>query len=395
MKRALKWIGIVLAALVVVLVGAIFYLKSAAAAKYEKKYDIKVQSIPIPFPLTPDEVSALRKSRAKKLAATTPATVPVASAAPAGDAPTSAEAPSATAQAPANAAPADAAPADAAPAGAPTDAPAAPPAAAAPEVDALAGVDLQAIALERAIARGKRYMESRAGCTECHGADLGGKVILDNPVMGTWIAPNITRGGLTKDYKPEDWVKILRHGLRPDDTAATMPSLDFAYFSDQELSDLAAYIRSVPPVERVMPPTVLGPVFSLLIVKGDIPVSAEVIDHTAKRAKYPPSIAATPELGEHLAHTCRGCHGPSLAGGPIQGGDPKWPPARNLTFDETGLAKWTRMDFLQAMREGKRPDGTAIDPVMPIQYTKNLKDEEIDAIYIYLKTIPKKPFGTH
>jgi hypothetical protein len=53
------------------------------------------------------------------------------------------------------------------------------------------------------------------------------------------------------------------------------------------------------------------------------------------------------------------------------------------------------MDFLQAMREGKRPDGTAIDPVMPIQYTKNLKDEEIDAIYIYLKTIPKKPFGTH
>jgi mono/diheme cytochrome c family protein len=385
MKRALKWIGIVLAALVVVLVGAIFYLKSAAAAKYEKKYDIEVQSIPIPFPLTPDEVSALRKSRAKKLAATAPANAPepAASAAPAGDAPVSPEAPAATAAAPTEAAPAGA---DAAPTV---------PAAATPEVDALAGVDLNAIALERAIARGKRYMESRAGCTECHGADLGGKVILDNPVMGTWIAPNITRGGLTKNYKPEDWVKILRHGLRPDNTAATMPSLDFAYFSDQELSDLAAYIRSVPPVERVMPPTVLGPVFSLLIVKGDIPVSAEVIDHTAKRAKYPPSIAATPELGEHLAHTCRGCHGPSLAGGPIQGGDPKWPPARNLTFDETGLAKWTRMDFLQAMREGKRPDGTAIDPVMPIQYTKNLKDEEIDALYIYLKTIPKKPFGTH
>jgi mono/diheme cytochrome c family protein len=387
MKRALKWIGIVLGALVVVFVGAIFYLKSAAAAKYEKKYDIKVQSIPIPFPLTPDEVAALRKSRAKKLAATTPANAPepAASAAPAGDAPASPEAPTATA----------AAPTEAAPAGAPTDAAPAAPAAATPEVDALAGVDLNAIALERAIARGKRYMESRAGCTECHGADLGGKVILDNPVMGTWIAPNITRGGLTKNYKPEDWVKILRHGLRPDNTAGTMPSLDFAYFSDQELSDLAAYIRSVPPVERVMPPTVLGPVFSLLIVKGDIPVSAEVIDHTAKRAKYPPSIAATPELGEHLAHTCRGCHGPSLAGGPIQGGDPKWPPARNLTFDETGLAKWTRMDFLQAMREGKRPDGSAIDPVMPIQYTKNLKDEEIDALYIYLQTIPKKPFGTH
>lgn len=382
MKRALKWIGIVLGVLVVVLVGAVFYLKSAAAAKYEKKYDVKVRAIPIPFPLTPDEVSALRKSRAKKLAAATPASAPAPapSDAPTDAAPTSAEAPAAT-----GAAPSEAAPAAAAAGGS---------AAPAADVDPLAGVNLDAIALERAIARGKRYMESRAGCTECHGADLGGKVIIDNPVMGTWIAPNITRGGLTKNYKSEDWVKILRHGLRPDNTAATMPSLDFAYFSDQELSDIAAYVRSVPPVERVMPPTVFGPVFSLLIVKGDIPVSAEVIDHAAPRAKYPPSIAATPELGEHLAHTCRGCHGPSLAGGPIQGGDPKWPPARNLTFDETGLAKWTRMDFLQAMREGKRPDGTAIDPVMPIQYTKNLKDEEIDALYIYLKTIPKKPFGS-
>jgi mono/diheme cytochrome c family protein len=381
MKRALKWIGIVLGALVVVLVGAVFYLKSAAAAKFEKKYDIEVRAIPIPFPLTPDEVSALRKSRAKKLAATAP---PAPSAAPTDAALPAAVAPAST----------ETAPSAAVPAPAPADTAAAAPAPAAPEVDPLAGVDLDAIALERAVARGKRYMDSRAGCTECHGADLGGKVIIDNPVMGTWIAPNITRGGLTKDYKSEDWVKILRHGLRPDDIAATMPSLDFAYFSDQELSDLAAYIRSVPPVERVMPPSVFGPVFSLLIVKGDIPVSAEVIDHAAPRAKYPPSIAATPELGEHLAHTCRGCHGPSLAGGPIQGGDPKWPPARNLTFDDTGLAKWTRMDFMQAMREGKRPDGTAIDPVMPIQYTKNLKDEEIDALYIYLKTIPKKPFGS-
>lgn len=373
MKRALKWIGIVLGVLVVALVGATFYLKSAAAAKYEKKYDVQVQSVPIPFPLTPDEIAKLRESRAKKLAVMRP----------------DASAEAAPIPPPVDAQPPK--PAGITPPDAENPTPAAPPA---PEVDPLAGVDLHAVALERAIVRGKRYMESRAGCTECHGADLGGKVIFDNPVMGTWIAPNITRGGVTKNYKPEDWVKILRHGLNPDGTAATMPSLDYAYFSDQELSDLAAYIRSVPPVDRVMPATKFGPVFSLLIVKGDIPVSADVIDHAAPRAKLPPSVAATPELGEHLAHTCRGCHGATLAGGPIQGGDPKWPPARNLTFDETGLAKWTRMDFMRAMRDGKRPDGTAIDPAMPIQYTKNLKDEEIDALYIYLRTIPKKPFGS-
>jgi hypothetical protein len=381
MKRVLKWIGIVLGTLIVVLVCAVLYLKSAAAAKYAKKYDVKASAIPIPFPLTADEVAALRRSRAKKLQATTIAPANTAAAAPTEAA----------------AAPTEAAAAPTEVAAAPTEGTATPDAPAVPaaaEPDPLAGTDLGAVALDRAVTRGKRYLETRAGCTECHGDDLGGKVIIDNPVMGTWIAPNITRGGLTKNYKSADWVRILRHGIKPDDTAASMPSLDFANFSDQEVSDIAAYIRSVPVVERVMPPTVFGPVFSLLVVKGDIPISAEVIDHDARRAKYPPAVAATPELGEHLANTCKGCHGVTLSGGPIQGGDPKWPPARNLTFDETGLAKWTRMDFFQALREGKRPDGTAIDPVMPTAYTKRLKDEEIDALYIYLQTVPKKPLGS-
>src|SRR6187455_2229162 len=31
---------------------------------------------------------------------------------------------------------------------------------------------LQAVALERALARGKHYLESRAGCGDCHGSDF-------------------------------------------------------------------------------------------------------------------------------------------------------------------------------------------------------------------------------
>jgi mono/diheme cytochrome c family protein len=133
----------------------------------------------------------------------------------------------------------------------------------------------------------------------------------------------------------------------------------------------------------------------MLIATGKIPLSAEKIDHAAPREKYPPPIRATTELGKHLATTCTGCHGPGLSGGEIVGGDPKWAPAQNITFHETGLGKWSRDDFRKALSEGVRPDGTRLKPPMPVAYTKNFREAEMDALYLYLKTVPPKAFGGH
>jgi mono/diheme cytochrome c family protein len=388
----LKWIAIVLGCLVVLVVAGVLWLKSAAAARYEKKYEVEVAAIPVPFPLTPAEIDALRKSRARAAPAQAPATD--------GDAADGAERAPASAEAalPAIENPYAGHEAAAAPGGenggdaaAAENGSGAAPAA----VDPLVGVDLSAVALRRAVARGKRYVETRAGCSECHASDFGGKVIMDNPAMGRWVAPNVTRGGVVKDYKPEDWVRIIRHGLRPDGTAATMPSTDYARFSDQEISDIAAFIQSLPKVDRIMEPSERGPVMALLVVKGDIPISAELIDHTAARLKYPPPVAATLELGEHLAAVCSGCHGHEFSGGPILGGDPAWPPASNLTFDATGLGKWSLQDFDKSLREGVRPDGRKLDPVMPVAYTARFKPAEIEALYLYFQSVPKKPYGNH
>jgi cytochrome c553 len=254
------------------------------------------------------------------------------------------------------------------------------------------GADLDALARERAIQRGGRYLESRAGCRDCHGAKFAGKAIFDNPIMGRWVAPNITRGGVTAHYTGKDWLKIIRHGIKPDGTASSMPSRDFSWLSDQEISDIAAYIDNVPAVDTVTPPTLFGPVFSLLVAKGDIPVSAEQIDHSAPRAKYPPRVAPTLELGKHLAALCIGCHGAGFEGGKIKGGDPSWPPARNLTSHPSGLAAWTLGDFMKAMRQGKRPDGAQIRAPMPIAYTAKLEDAELEALYLYLRTQPPLPY---
>jgi mono/diheme cytochrome c family protein len=341
--RVLKWVGIVLGSLIVVLFGTFSYLKSVAQARLATKYDVNVDALPIPFPLTERELDELRKERA-----------------------------SAPAEAPSG------------------------PAAQAPAVDPLSGLDLTELATQRAIARGKHYLTSRAGCPECHGQDLAGRVVIENPAMGKWVAPNITRGGLTKNYKSQDWVRIIRHGVKPDGSAATMPSRDFTNLSDQEISDIAAYIQSLPAVDKEMPPSEFGPIFALLVAKGEIPVSAEVIDHQGERPKYPPSAAeASLQLGKHLGTTCVGCHGDGLSGGPIQGGDPSWLPAKNLTFHESGLARWSLADFVKAMKHGVRPDGSKIMPPMPIAYTQQLKDAEVESLYAYLKTVQPKPFGQH
>jgi len=64
--------------------------------------------------------------------------------------------------------------------------------------------------------------------------------------------------------------------------------------------------------------------------------------------------------------------------------------AANLTPDEnTGLGIWTEEMFVKAMRTGKHM-GTSrpILPPMPWQNFRALGDEDLSAIYAYLRTIP-------
>ena len=58
------------------------------------------------------------------------------------------------------------------------------------------------------------------------------------------------------------------------------------------------------------------------------------------------------------------------------------------------LESLTPADFARALRESKRPDGSALDTMyMPVRFTKNLNDTEVQALYAFLKTLPPKPYG--
>ncbi len=144
----------------------------------------------------------------------------------------------------------------------------------------------------------------------------------------------------------------------------------------------------------------------------------------------PPAPMSPAERGHYLVSTmgCNDCHTPMKMGanGPepdmtrMLSGHPEnvpaarpprlpdgWMAAANNTFTEwsgpwgisftanltpdqnTGLGIWTEDMFVRAMREGKHM-GTSrpILPPMPWTALKNLSDDDLKAMFAYLRTIP-------
>jgi len=244
-----------------------------------------------------------------------------------------------------------------------------------------------------AIGRGKYLVDHALGCVDCHGKDLAGKAAIDDPMVGRIWAKNLTPGpgSAVKDYQAADWVRALRHGAGRDGRRLiVMPSEDFVTYSDEDLGAVIAYIKSLPPVAREDQGVHPGPLGRVLIATGQVQFAYDKIDHLKPRPDAQPG--PTREWGEVLAGGCRGCHGETLSGGPIPGGPPDWPPARNITPHATGLAGWTFEQFEHAFRHGTRPDGTELK-VMPWKAYAGMTDSDVTAIWKYLQTVTPKPAG--
>jgi len=251
---------------------------------------------------------------------------------------------------------------------------------------------------QASIDRGRHLATAIGKCVDCHGGNFGGTIFLDvtAPPLFRAVAPNLTRGqgGLGGQLSDADFARAIRHGVGPDGKALlVMPADDYSTMSDADLGALIAYIRSLPPVDSQLPPSEIRPLGRILLAAGQLPpFAAEMIDHNARRDAAPP-VGVTPEYGRYLAMTggCTGCHGPGLSGGAIPGVPPDFPRAQNIT--PTGIGGWTEEDFFRALRQGKRPDGSSLDPFMPWMATRQMTDDEIKALLAYLRTVPPRPDG--
>ena len=63
--------------------------------------------------------------------------------------------------------------------------------------------------------------------------------------------------------------------------------------------------------------------------------------------------------------------------------------APNITPDKTtGIGNWSETDFVRALHEGRRPDGSNLYPVFPYTSYTRLRDDDARAIWIYLRSLP-------
>ena len=101
---------------------------------------------------------------------------------------------------------------------------------------------------------------------------------------------------------------------------------------------------------------------------------------------------------------CIGCHTDVKSGGaPLAGGRGLKTPfgifySPNITpHSETGIGEWSEQDFLDALRHGRRPDGSNYFPVFPYPSYTAMRAEDARAIkaYLFARTPVARPNKAH
>jgi mono/diheme cytochrome c family protein len=257
--------------------------------------------------------------------------------------------------------------------------------------------------------RGEYLVRSVAGCLFCHseidtsieglpvkaGLAGSGRTIVAEGMP--WLtAPNLTpdretgAGAWTDDML----ARAIREGIGHDGRALFpfMPYQNFQHMSDEDLASVVTYIRSLPPVRREHSRTAIPFPVSRLINSVPQPI---------ERAVPEPDLSTPEKRGAYLVTlaSCRDCHTPrddkgqslqrmELAGGNILEFAGARPPraAANLTPSPNGIPYYNEDLFVEVIRTGRVRD-RQISDVMPWGHYRAMTDEDLKAIFAYLKTV--------
>jgi mono/diheme cytochrome c family protein len=241
--------------------------------------------------------------------------------------------------------------------------------------------------------RGKHLAESLGECTTCHGDNFAGGRVENMGPLGQVVFPNVGPGARLKLYSDAELARLIRHGIKRDGTTVRlMPSNNNTWWPDEDVAALIAWLRARPAVQGdpgVFEVTAMAKVLDRF---DSIPIDvARRIDHRAPRNAPKPNADA--HYGSFVGTSCRGCHGVTLAGGPIPGAPPDIAVPLNLTKHESGLGGWTYDDFKALVQTGKRKNGKKLDPFMPVDSLRAMNEVELEALWLYLQSVPPRPFG--
>lgn len=247
-------------------------------------------------------------------------------------------------------------------------------------------------------------------CTGCHGSEdgkLAGKHMKEMPgFIGKIIGPNITNSmenGIGK-YTREQLRVLLRTGIKANGKRAFPLMPYFPLMSDDDLEGIIDYLQSADYAVQASEQN-LG--------KMKLKFAGKMWAKSVKAGKMPQSKIENPdtnnlmEYGRYMVdavYRCFECHSGTMkvnfenprktkkynAGGAKMADMEKQKVyAKNITpHKETGIGEWTLEDFTKMMRNGVRKNGR--NTRFPMYVFPMLSDNEINAMYTYLMSVPPK-----
>jgi mono/diheme cytochrome c family protein len=257
------------------------------------------------------------------------------------------------------------------------------------------------------IARGKHLVLGPAHCVACHSTAVDRDSLIqadaDVPLsggfpftfgLGTFYSRNITPDSATGigNLTDRELARIMRYGVHKNGESV-LPFMSYQNMSDDDLRAIISYLRTTKPVHNEVPDhdvNLMGNVVRAFLLEpvgpaGEVPHDVPC-DTTAAYGKY---------LVTKVAQ-CGGCHSQhdetgKILGAELAGGTPMTRPGStvalappNLTPDSSSrIFGWSQDDFVKRFRMGQLNPHSE----MPWPSFSRMTDEELKAIYQYLKTV--------
>lgn len=282
-----------------------------------------------------------------------------------------------------------------------------------------AAPDIKIESTPELVKRGEYLFNNVCGCADCHSTrdytKLAGPYVEGSlgkggaefneefGLPGKFFAKNITPAGL-KGWTDGEILRAITEGVSKNNEPLfpLMPYLNFGKMDKNDVYAIIAYLKTLKPIENTIPERKVN--FPVNLIMRSIPEKNDF--------KPIPDKSNTVEYGKYLTNIagCSDCHTPRIKGEfqmnkYLGGGEEYKMPgsitvrAANITPDmETGIGNWTKENFIQKFRSYSKDKYIPLDvksgefnTIMPWTFLSNMTDEDLSAIYDYLRTVVPIP----
>jgi len=267
------------------------------------------------------------------------------------------------------------------------------------------------------VARGEYLANAVAGCMDCHskrdftkyagpptpGTEGGGGLLFNEKfgLPGEIYSKNITPDSETGigTWTDDEVLRAMTQGISKngDTLFPIMPYANFNRMAKEDLLSIIAYIRTLKPIKNKIPERKLMiPVAMAYPDKFLQPsVDANVMPPQSDKVHYGEYLVTMADCG--TCHSPLTPHGPDMsrmyAGGYTFDIGTNKVTSANITSDSaTGIGTWTEERFLNKFTPYREEKNYNFDPghqntIMPLVLLAQMKDDDLKAIYAYLKTV--------